>query len=352
MSKKIEKVHLELEYSRMSATYESLCKETIRQLEFLLNENSIVLAFPIQYRTKKISSILNKIEQGRFTIKKSVTELQDLAGLRLITLFKRDSKTIVDLIESNFEILNKYDTNEKLADAEFGYSSTHVICKIKSNWTELPTFRDFKDLKIEIQIRTLSQHSWAEASNLFQYKNDLNTPKLLKRSISRISALLETVDLEFERLLVERSKYIEEVETSKYTNQKQELNVDILIDVLSKNIPQNYKSPDDRYSDLLDNLIVLGITDTEKLIELISNNLDYVLELNRKICDQVLSNRDSNGHVQINTTSYFIEDKNIEKIRNGIYFTESGLIRQMLTNSLGESWHQIYKLKSKESSKE
>jgi|GEM_PF-4157145 len=76
MPKNIEKSHLETEYTQLSPAYESLCKETIRQLEFLLNENSIVLAFPIQYRTKKISSILNKIDQGRFTIKKSVSELQ------------------------------------------------------------------------------------------------------------------------------------------------------------------------------------------------------------------------------------------------------------------------------------
>ncbi|MNV10899.1 GTP pyrophosphokinase YjbM [compost metagenome] len=322
-----------------------MCQETIRQLEYLLNENSIVLAFPIQYRTKKISSILNKIDQGRFTIKKSVSELQDLAGLRLITLFKRDSKTIVDLIESNFEILKTYDTNEKLADSEFGYSSTHIICKIKSSWTELPTFRGVKDLKIEIQIRTLSQHSWAEASNLFQYKNELNTPKQLKRSISRISALLETVDFEFERLLVERSKYIDEVEATKYSDQIQELNVDILVDILSKNIPSNHRTSREVYSELLDNLVVLGFTDSKKLIDLISNNLQVVLEINKEICNQVLSNNTLDDSVEVNGTSYFIGTKDIKEVKKGIYFTESGLIREMLSLSLGESWYNVYKRK-------
>ncbi|MNE05332.1 hypothetical protein D3C80_978900 [compost metagenome] len=96
---------------------------------------------------------------------------------------------------------------------------------------------------------------------------------------------------------------------------------------------------------MLDNLVVLGFTDSKKLIDLISNNLQVVLEINKEICNQVLSNNTLDDSVEVNGTSYFIGTKDIKEVKKGIYFTESGLIREMLSLSLGESWYNVYKRK-------
>jgi hypothetical protein len=46
----------------------------------------------------------------------------------------------------------------------------------------------------ELQIRTLSQDVWAEMDHDFSYKSDLPIPQDIKRSIYRLSALLEILD--------------------------------------------------------------------------------------------------------------------------------------------------------------
>lgn len=56
-------------------------------------------------------------------------------------------------------------------------------------------------LKAEVQVRTVTQHVWAAASHVLQYKQEASVPLPVRRSIYRVSALLETVDLEFERVL-------------------------------------------------------------------------------------------------------------------------------------------------------
>lgn len=91
MNKNIDINTLEQEHQVLFPKYESLCMEVSRQLSHIMEKEKINLAVPIQYRAKSLYSITDKLKQGRFNIKKSITELQDLAGLRIITLFKRDA---------------------------------------------------------------------------------------------------------------------------------------------------------------------------------------------------------------------------------------------------------------------
>jgi ppGpp synthetase/RelA/SpoT-type nucleotidyltranferase len=60
----------------------------------------------------------------------------------------------------------------------------------------------------ELQLRTLAQHIWAVASHKLQYKREASVPVPIRRSINRVSALLEMVDLEFDRVLLEREQYV------------------------------------------------------------------------------------------------------------------------------------------------
>ena len=90
------------------------------------------------------------------------------------------------------------------------YQSLHYIIRIPKHWLKVSTFADLGELKAEIQLRTLAQHIWAATSHKLQYKHEDSVPPPIRRSIYRVSALLETVDLEFERVLAERGTYIEE----------------------------------------------------------------------------------------------------------------------------------------------
>src|ERR1700690_3888715 len=95
------------------------------------------------------------------------------------------------------------------------------------------------NLRAEIQVRTTAQHIWAEASQTLLYKNEKAVPQTLKRAIYRVSALLETVDLEFERVLSDRDDYKAEVAQTALAEET--LDVDTLQQVLGESWPSAKK---------------------------------------------------------------------------------------------------------------
>ncbi|MGE4514423.1 MAG: GTP pyrophosphokinase family protein, partial [Chryseobacterium sp.] len=221
---KLELSNLENEYNEHLANFEKLRILIIKELDALLHDNNIIIGFPVQSRIKNINSIFEKHESQRYRIKKSLLELQDLIGVRIVLLFRRDIDIVSELIAKNFKVISSYDPADKLNYDQFGYSSKHYVVNIPDNWTNVPTNRNLNAYTVEIQLRTLSQHNWAETSNFFQYKNEANVPKEILRTIGRVSALLETVDLELERTLSERDVYVSKIDIE----MNQELNIETM----------------------------------------------------------------------------------------------------------------------------
>ncbi len=327
-------VKLQEEYAVSKRKFDDLRDELTRQISTLISKSNIYLAVPVQNRTKSWVSINDKITQKRFTIKSSLFEMQDIVGLRIILLFKKDVQTCVDLIRSNFKIISQYNTEDKLEDNQFGYLSIHQIIELSEDWLRVPTLAEYANIKSEIQIRTLSQHAWAEVSQIFQYKNEDNVPKPLKRSISRISALLETVDLEFERVLLERQAYKREISETKNNPKSQEhLNVDILIKILDEKLPIQNKEPegkDEEYSELLENLKLLGFNTISDLFTLIDQNYGKALKEDKAEAKNIIENE-----------SVFLDANEKSRAEKGVFYNHTGLIRVMLNHHLGKPWWTV-----------
>lgn len=324
---------LEFEFIQAKPNLDKFRDSLVIQIEQLLEQNDIALGFPIQNRTKEWSSFSDKIKSGRFTVKKSIYEMQDLVGLRIILLFKPDAQKVIDLIEENLYIVRKYDTISKLKDDQFGYSSIHFVISIPKEWTKVPTFSNMENYTAELQIRTLSQHTWAEASKELQYKSEKNVPKPLLRSIGRISALLETVDFEFERLIAERKSYLQTINSELTNTKTSKLNVDNLRAIIDDILPAIYKDEDEPYSELLNELNYFGIDDTINLIDFLNKNIDEALKFDKKIVDGLKQLK--HQPELIDTHEYDYEP---ERVKLGIYFTHSGLIRQIFENISSEKW--------------
>src|SRR5262249_41621118 len=154
------------------------------------------LSVPVQTRVKSQASVLEKLERLKARSIK-LTELQDLVGFRIILQFRRDVAKIIELLAKNFKIVEQYDTAERLKADQFGYSSIHFVVELQDSWLAVPTMSAFGGTRAEIQVRTTAQHIWAAASHTLQYKNEASVPPGIRRAIHRVSALLETVDLEF-----------------------------------------------------------------------------------------------------------------------------------------------------------
>ena len=116
-----------------------------------------------------------------------------------------------------------------MTEGQFGYQSWHYVIAFPEKWLSVPSLCDFRGLRAELQLRTIAQHLWAAASHKLQYKAESSVPLPIRRSIHRVSALLETVDLEFDRVLQEREDYLKQAASRQPTKP---INVDVLAQIL------------------------------------------------------------------------------------------------------------------------
>lgn len=275
----------------------------------------------MEIRVKKWTSIENKLERKNLKIE-SILSLRDLVGVRAILLFLTDLDKIDELIRSTFEVTSSENTADRLGEAQFGYQSLHYTIKVPLIWLEIPTMADFGDIQAEVQVRTLAQHIWAAASHKLQYKNEASVPPPIRRAINRASALLETIDLEFERILEKRREY-RDIEIPKGIDAA-ELNVDILESMLRDRFPEaNRSDGEENYSELLENLTALSVHTAADFDTILKGKYAATMEEERT---QLSIVDPETGYI----------GSSEERRRAGVYFTHVGLARVALAHHFGD----------------
>lgn len=318
---------LQIEYEEKYPLYEKLCSELVTQISELITEEEIITAFPMETRVKTLKSIYDKCERDNLC-PSELREISDIAGLRIILLFNRDLANVCDIIENNFTIVNKEDIQQRLGTNQFGYVSIHYEIEPPKTWSGIPTLRRLQGLKAEVQIRTASQHIWASASHLLQYKRESDVPIPIRRSINRAAALLEIVDLEFERVLHEREDYIEQI---KDDDKEENLNTDSLRRLLDKTLPEQNKSKREDYAELLEDLRHFNINLVSELENIILENWNTV---ERSEANSVSLNQEKLEKCEL------VRGTSEERTMKGVFFTHVGLVRRALTNELGDDFRE------------
>ena len=143
----------------------------------------------------------------------------------------------------------------------------------------------------------------------------------VRRSINRVSALLETVDLEFERVLQEREQYLGELDPRETDST---LNVDLIARVLAELLPVENKDSDEDYAALLEDLRHFGISTSGQLSELIEKHKRAI-------------NEEEASRVQ-NWQDEEIDEDEKERIDRGVFYTHVGLARSALDEEFGDLW--------------
>lgn len=307
---------LKSQYDSKKGDYEALCIEIKEQISHLLEEKGVKLGFAMDHRVKTWDSILGKIEKYDISIQ-NISEINDVAGIRIVTLFKRDIGVVCGIIDELFNPPRKEDTHKRLSENEFGYGSIHYELSLPDEWTSPPTKRRFRGLFAEVQVRTGSQHIWAASSHLLQYKNQDDVPQPLRRTINRVAALLETVDLEFERVLEERIEY-------KESGVDDDLNVETLMRLLEASFPAENKDKSEPYSRMVTELSSLNVTQVSRLKEIINKHYEDVIKQDKIAVETV---RD--GKPGFRTTR--------SRVDRGVFYTFAGLLRSILVLEFGEN---------------
>lgn len=311
---------LNKDYLAHKPAADAFLSEFMHQFHALIKKTDVKLGVPLEGRVKEWASIEEKLTRKAMDLT-SCRELKDLIGVRAITLFKRDAHTLCRLIEKTFNVSSKEDKEKELDAARFGYISQHLIVRIPKTWGQTPAFSGL-DFSVEIQIRTLSQHIWAASSHLLQYKKEADVPLEVSRSIHRVAALLETVDLEFERVLDERDTY---TKSRKATSPQTPLDTDNIQIILRDFFPPENIVGNEIYSELLSDLKAFGIKTVDELKKLAAKHVKAAIIKDKQRVDKLKKEPDP-----------YITS--VERIRRGVFFSHVGLARQLLSEEFGEKW--------------
>lgn len=171
-------------------------KQIAKTIRDYLSEAGIRIA-AVESRVKTESSLAGKLELKGAKYK-SLADITDIIGFRVITFYPDDVDKVASAVERLYEVDwdNSVD-KRKLHDIDsFGYLSLHYVCRIP----ELP-------YRIEIQMRTLLQHAWANMYHDTGYKSGVEVPKEYIRNMNRLAGMLELADEQFSLIRLELTDY-------------------------------------------------------------------------------------------------------------------------------------------------
>ncbi len=289
--------------------------ERVARLIGELLSGSNLRVHSITHRVKDRGSFEKKLARPDAKYQK-LSDVTDTCGVRIITYFEDEVDAVADVIQKEFDVNFPCSVDKRalLEPDRFGYVSLHYICKFSAVRLCLPEYRRFSDCVVEIQVRSILQHTWAEIEHDLGYKSALAIPKEIRRRFSRLAGLLEIADCEFVQLR-DRLQDYERAVTSKVAEAPTSVAIDQAS--LSAYIRQStmVHELDKQIAPLLGALEIHDLSPTEFHGRL-ATNFDNV---GLKTIAEISSALETYGGLLIRFAAYFLEGCQIrESINAGI----------------------------------
>lgn len=188
-------------FKELIMQYECAIMEVHTKLHVLNNEFShLHQRNPIETiktRIKTPTSILEKLKRRNLPLCVETLEndLTDIAGIRVICPFPDDIYNVAELLTNQDDVVlvarKDYIKNPK----KNGYRSLHLII-------EIPIFlaSGKKNMKVEVQLRTIAMDFWASLDHKLRYKQDLKNSEEITLELKQCADTIAGVDLKMQNI--------------------------------------------------------------------------------------------------------------------------------------------------------
>lgn len=155
------------QYKTLQNTYYEFANTIKFILETLLNKNGF--KFQVVFaRAKQAESLHQKLKENKKLKNiKTLDEIDDLAGCRVIFYLESDIQKFAEHIHNEFSII-KSSLKYSLDD----YNAQHIIVQLNEDRLKLTEYSRFKDLRCEIQLTTVLYHAWSQMAHDTFYKRE------------------------------------------------------------------------------------------------------------------------------------------------------------------------------------
>ena len=133
----------------------------------------------------------------------NLSDVNDVAYIRVITFFESDVEIISQIVRREFSLFSSIEcSSSRLKDPDrFGYVSRCHIVGLLENRLELIEYKRFRGCLVKIEIRSLLQQAWAEIDARFGFEGKNQFPTDMARNYARVAGLFEVADSELNLIM-------------------------------------------------------------------------------------------------------------------------------------------------------
>ena len=200
-----------LDYKAMMMAYACAIKEINTKFEVLDTE------YEVRYKRNPISSIHTRLKSQTSIIEKMArigvpptrenieTYLNDIAGIRVICSYIDDIYRLADALtrQDDIRLIKKKDYIS--TPKPNGYRSLHLIVSVPIFFAE-----SVKEVKAEVQIRTIAMDFWASLEHQIKYKKHVDHAEVVIARLKECADEIAHVDKTMQELRIEMDNIKEE----------------------------------------------------------------------------------------------------------------------------------------------